>query len=152
MLQNRGALFTLEANHPNVLAPRKRPLHTIIPGFMQKDGVRIGFGIMGAWNQAQAHAQFVANVVDFDLDIQHALEAGRFTKPTFDGADVLIEALVPEETRAQLVSLGHDVTVVPPRTGVFGSGQAVMSDAKGVHYGASEPRHDGAAIPEAPAL
>jgi gamma-glutamyltranspeptidase/glutathione hydrolase len=119
---------------------------------MQKDRVRIGFGIMGAWNQAQAHAQFVANVVDFDLDIQHALEAGRFTKPTFDGADVLVEALVPDETRAALVSLGHDVTVVPPRTGVFGSGQAVMSDAKGVHYGASEPRHDGAAIPEAPPL
>jgi len=152
MLQNRGALFTLDADHPNVLAPRKRPLHTIIPGFMEKDRVRIGFGIMGAWNQAQAHAQFVANVVDFDLDIQHALEAGRFTKPTFDGADVLVEALIPDETRAELVSLGHDVTVVPPRTGVFGSGQAVMSDAKGVHYGASEPRHDGAAIPEAPPL
>jgi gamma-glutamyltranspeptidase/glutathione hydrolase len=152
MLQNRGALFTLDAGHPNVLAPRKRPLHTIIPGFMEKDRVRIGFGIMGAWNQAQAHAQFVANVVDFDLEIQHALEAGRFTKPTFDGADVLVEALIPEGTRAELVSLGHDVTVVPPRTGVFGSGQAVMSDAKGVHYGASEPRHDGAAIPEAPAI
>ena len=152
MLQNRGALFTLDADHPNVLAPRKRPLHTIIPGFMEKDRVRIGFGIMGAWNQAQAHAQFVANVADFDLDIQHALEAGRFTKPTFDGADVLVEALIPDETRAELISLGHDVTVVPPRTGVFGSGQAVMSVAKGVHYGASEPRHDGAAIPEAPPL
>jgi gamma-glutamyltranspeptidase/glutathione hydrolase len=152
MLQNRGALFTFDGSHPNVLAPRKRPLHTIIPGFMRKDGVRIGFGIMGAWNQAQAHAQFVANVADFDLDIQHALEAGRFTKPTFDGTDVLIEALIPDATRAELVSLGHDVTVVPPRTGVFGSGQAVMSDAKGVHYGASEPRHDGAAIPEAPGL
>ena len=152
MLQNRGALFTLDTDHPNVLAPRKRPLHTIIPGFMQKDGVRIGFGIMGAWNQAQAHAQFVANVVDFDLDIQHALEAGRFTKPTFDGADVLLEQLIPDQTRAELASLGHLVTVVPPRTGMFGSGQAVMSDATGVHYGASEPRHDGAAIPEAPAF
>jgi gamma-glutamyltranspeptidase/glutathione hydrolase len=150
MLQNRGALFTLDPDHPNVLAPRKRPLHTIIPGYMQKDGVRIGFGIMGAWNQAQAHAQFVANVVDFDLDIQHALEAGRFTKPTFDGTDVLLEQLIPDRTRAELAALGHVVTVVPPRTGVFGSGQAVMSDANGVHYGASEPRHDGAAIPEAP--
>jgi len=150
MLHNRGALFTLEAGHPNVLAPRKRPLHTIIPGFMRRGEVAIGFGIMGAWNQAQAHAQFVANIVDFDLDIQQALEAGRFTKPTFDGADVLLEALIPEATRNVLAKLGHEVTVVPPRTGTFGSGQAVMSDGNGVHYGASEPRHDGAAIPEAP--
>ncbi|HZP48469.1 MAG TPA: gamma-glutamyltransferase family protein [Vicinamibacterales bacterium] len=150
MLHNRAALFTLEAHHPNVLAPRKRPLHTIIPGFMRRDGVTIGFGIMGAWNQAQAHAQFVANIVDFDLDIQQALEAGRFTKPTFTGADVFVEALVPEAARTVLAKLGHEVTVVPPRTGTFGSGQAVMNDGKGVHYGASEPRHDGAAIPEAP--
>jgi gamma-glutamyltranspeptidase/glutathione hydrolase len=152
-LQNRGALFTLEDGHPNRLAPRKRPLHTIIPGFMKKGGVRIGFGIMGGWNQAQAHAQFVANIADYGLDIQHALEAGRFTKPTFAGCDVQIEALVPEETRRELATLGHDVIVVPPRTGTFGSGQAVMSDCNGkeaVHYGASEPRHDGAAIPEAP--
>ena len=85
-LQNRGALFTLEPGHPNELAPGKRPLHTIIPGFMRKGDVRIGFGIMGGFNQAQAHAQFVANVADFGLDIQQALEAGRFTKPTFSGA------------------------------------------------------------------
>jgi len=147
-LHNRGALFTLEDGHPNVLAPRKRPLHTIIPAFMQRDDVRIGFGIMGGWNQAQAHAQFVSNIVDHDLDIQEALEAGRFTKPTFDGADVLIEASVPEESRRALAALGHDITVVPERTGTFGSGQAVMSDGAGVHFGASEPRHDGAAIPE----
>jgi gamma-glutamyltranspeptidase / glutathione hydrolase len=152
MLHNRGALFTLQHGHPNELAPRKRPLHTIIPGFMRKGDVSIGFGIMGAWNQAQAHAQFVANVVDFDLDIQQALEAGRFTKPTFSGADVLIEALVPESTRSVLAKIGHDITVVLPRTGTFGSGQAVMSDGNGVHYGASEPRHDGAAIPEAPPI
>ena len=150
MLHNRAALFTLEAGHPNVLAPRKRPLHTIIPGFMRKGDVSIGFGIMGAWNQAQAHAQFVANIVDFDLDIQQALEAGRFTKPTFTGADVFIEALVPEATRNVLAKLGHEITTVAPRTGTFGSGQAVMRDGNGVHYGASEPRHDGAAIPEAP--
>ena len=60
--------------------PRKRPLHTIIPGFMEKNGVRIGFGIMGGFNQPQAHAQFVANIADFGLNIQEALEAGRFTK------------------------------------------------------------------------
>ena len=150
MLHNRAALFTLEDGHPNALAPRKRPLHTIIPGFMQRGNVKMGFGIMGAWNQAQAHAQFVSNVVDFGMDIQQALEAGRFTKPTFDGADVFVEALVPESARQQLAKLGHEVTVVPPRSGTFGSGQAVMSDRAGVHFGASEPRHDGAAIPEAP--
>jgi gamma-glutamyltranspeptidase/glutathione hydrolase len=152
-LQNRGALFTLDEQHPNVLAPRKRPLHTIIPGFMQKGGLRIGFGIMGAWNQAQAHAQFVANIVDYGMDIQEALEAPRFTKSTFDGVDVSIEALIPEVVRAELKRFGHDVTVLPPRSGAFGSGQAVMSnDATGVHFGASEPRHDGAAIPEAPPI
>jgi gamma-glutamyltranspeptidase / glutathione hydrolase len=149
-LHNRGALFTLEAGHPNVLAPRKRPLHTIIPAFMQKDEVRIGFGIMGGFNQAQAHAQFVANIVDYGMDIQQALEAGRFTKATFDGADVAVEALVPDEVRQELAALGHDVTTIPPRTGTFGHGQAVMSTADGVHFGASEPRHDGAAIPEGP--
>jgi gamma-glutamyltranspeptidase / glutathione hydrolase len=147
-LQNRGALFTLDESHPNCLAPRKRPLHTIIPAFMQRDAVRIGFGIMGGWNQAQAHAQYVANIVDFGLDIQQALEAGRFTKPTFDGCDVAVEALVPEDTHRRLRAMGHEIEIVPPRTGRFGSGQAVMSDANGVHFGASEPRHDGAAIPE----
>jgi len=148
-LHNRGALFTLDEGHPNVVAPRKRPLHTIIPGFMQRDEVRIGFGIMGGFNQAQAHAQFVSHVVDFGMDIQQALEAGRFTKPTFTGTDVFVEALVPEPARRELVQLGHDVVTVPPRTGTFGHGQAVMSDGRGVHFGASEPRHDGAAIPEA---
>jgi gamma-glutamyltranspeptidase/glutathione hydrolase len=151
-LHNRGALFTLDPQHANVLAPRKRPLHTIIPGFMENGAVRIGFGIMGGFNQAQAHAQFVANVVDFGLDIQQALEAGRFTKKTFGGRDVSVEALVPEAVREGLAALGHEVLTIPPRTGTFGHGQAVMSDGTGVHFGASEPRHDGAAIPEAPGL
>jgi gamma-glutamyltranspeptidase/glutathione hydrolase len=151
-LHNRGALFTLDETHPNALAPRKRPLHTIIPGFMQRGDTRIGFGITGAFNQAQAHAQFVANIVDYGMDIQQALEAGRFTKRTFAGADVNVEALVPESVRDELTALGHEVTAIPPRTSTFGHGQAVMSDGSGVHFGASEPRHDGAAIPEAPAI
>lgn len=71
-LQNRAVGFTLQPGLPNSLAPHKRPLHTIIPGFMEKGGVTIGFGIMGGFNQAQAHAQFVANVVDFDMNIQDA--------------------------------------------------------------------------------
>jgi gamma-glutamyltranspeptidase/glutathione hydrolase len=151
MLHNRGALFTLQADHPNVLAPRKRPLHTIIPGFMEKGDVRIGFGIMGGFNQAQAHAQFVADVADFGLDIQQALEAGRFTKRTFPGCDVEVESTVPLAARTRLQQLGHVISVVQPRSGsTVGYGQAVMSDGTGVHFGASEPRHDGAAIPEAP--
>jgi gamma-glutamyltranspeptidase / glutathione hydrolase len=87
-LQNRGGLFSLERGHPNVLLPHKRPLHTIIPAFMQKGGTSIAFGIMGGWNQSQAHAQFVSNVVDFGMNIQGAMEAARFTKPTFDGCDL----------------------------------------------------------------
>ena len=115
MLHNRGGLFTLEDGHPNQIAPRKRPLHTIIPGFMQKDDVNIGFGIMGGFNQAQAHAQFVSDVVDFGLDVQQALEVGRFTKVTFGGCDVDVEALVPEATRRELAAMGHDVKTVPPQ-------------------------------------
>jgi gamma-glutamyltranspeptidase/glutathione hydrolase len=150
MLHNRGALFTLEDGHPNQIAPRKRPLHTIIPAFMEKDDVKIGFGIMGGFNQAQAHAQFVSNIVDFGLDVQEALEVGRFTKGSFSGCDVDVEALISEQVRKELTALGHEVRTVRPRSGTFGYGQAVMSDGTGVHYAGSEPRHDGAAIPEAP--
>lgn len=148
MLQNRGALFTLEAGQPNTLEGHKRPLHTIIPSFMEKGDTKIGFGIMGGWNQAQAHAQFVANVVDYGMNIQQALEAGRFTKSSFDGCDVQVEVLVPDETREGLIKLGHEVETVPRRTPTFGYGQAVMDDGTGVHFGASDPRHDGAAIPQ----
>ena len=147
-LHNRGALFTLESGHPNTLEPRKRPLHTIIPGFMEKDGVRIGFGIMGGFNQPQAHAQFVAGIADYGFTIQEALEAGRFTKLTFEGCDVDIEPSIPQRVRTELKTLGHILNVAPPRSGMFGWGQAVMSDVQGIHYGASEPRHDGAAIPQ----
>jgi gamma-glutamyltranspeptidase/glutathione hydrolase len=147
-LHNRGALFTLQRDHPNTLMPRKRPLHTIIPGFMEKDGARIGFGIMGGYNQPQAHAQFVANVADFELSIQEALEAGRFTKPTFEGCDVSIEPMIPESVVKELRSLGHEPTIEPHRSGIFGWGHAVMCNPDGVHSGASEPRHDGAAIPQ----
>jgi gamma-glutamyltranspeptidase/glutathione hydrolase len=152
MLHNRGNLFSLDDGNPNQLAPRKRPLHTIIPGFMSKGDVRIGFGIMGGFNQAQAHAQFVSDIVDFDLDVQQALEVGRFTKGTFNGCDVDVEALVSEPTRAALSALGHQVRTIAPRSGTFGYGQAVMSTGSGVHFGGSDPRHDGAAIPEAPSL
>jgi gamma-glutamyltranspeptidase/glutathione hydrolase len=149
-LQNRGELFTLEPGKPNSLAPRKRPLHTIIPGFMQKDAEVIGFGIMGGFNQAQAHAQFVSNVVDFGTNIQAALSAARFTKPTFQGCDLIIESRVPQPVRDQLAAQGHELDVVPAYSPEMGRGNAVMTDGHGVNYGASDPRADGEAIPQTP--
>jgi gamma-glutamyltranspeptidase / glutathione hydrolase len=148
MLQNRGALFTLEPNHPNTLAPHKRPLHTIIPAFMEKDSIRIGFGIMGGWNQSQAHAQFVSNIADYGLSIQEAMEAGRFMAELDAGCRVNVEHLIADSVRTQLSAMGHQITVPRPRSGTFGWGQAVMSNGTGVHFGASEPRHDGEAIPQ----
>ena len=109
-----GGLFTLEKGHPNALAPRKRPINTIIPGFMSKGDTRIAFGIMGGWNQAQAHAQFVSNVVDHGMNIQAALEAPRFTKLTFEGCDVQIESRMPEPVRSELERLGHRIQVTAP--------------------------------------
>lgn len=151
VLHNRGGLFTLDKGQPNTIEPRKRPLHTIIPAFMEKGDVKIGFGIMGGWNQSQAHAQFASNIADFGMNIQQALEAPRFSKRTFDGCDVQIEASVPGATTAALKAMGHEVEVLVGRsTDQFGYGQAVMSDGKGMHFGASEPRHDGAAIPQGP--
>ncbi len=150
-LQNRGGLFTLEAGHPNALAPRKRPLHTIIPAFMEKGEQRIAFGIMGGWNQSQAHAQFVANIVDFGMNIQQALEAARFTKATFTGCDVMMESRVPEAVRAELAARGHQIELRGAYSGQMGGGQAVLRDfAAGVNFGASSPRKDGAAIPQPP--
>jgi gamma-glutamyltranspeptidase/glutathione hydrolase len=148
-LQNRGALFTLDATHPNALAGRKRPLHTIIPAFMTNGTVKIAFGIMGGWNQAQAHAQFVSNVVDFRMNIQAAVEAARFRKTTFDGCDLQIEARVPPAVRAQLEAMGHQLEVRGDFSPVMGGGQAVLRDfSTGINFGASDPRKDGAAVPE----
>jgi gamma-glutamyltranspeptidase/glutathione hydrolase len=149
-LQNRGSLFSLERGHPNALAPRKRPLHTIIPAFMQKGDTRIAFGIMGGWNQSQAHAQFVSDVVDFGMNIQSAMEAARFTKATFDGCDVSVETRVSSAVIKELESMGHVIKTAGPYSGAMGGGQAVMSAAGGVHFGASDPRTDGAAVPENP--
>lgn len=149
-LQNRGSLFRIEPNLPNSLAPRKRPLHTIIPAFMEKGDVRIGFGIMGGFNQAQAHAQFVSNIADFGMNIQAALEAARFTKLTFEGCDLLMESRVPESVRKELTAKGHQIQVVGAYSLDMGRGNAVMRNGAGVNFGASDPRADGEAIPEAP--
>jgi gamma-glutamyltranspeptidase/glutathione hydrolase len=150
-LQNRGGLFDLDPAHPNAYAPHKRPFHTIIPAFMEKDGVHIGFGIMGGLNQAQAHAQFVSNIVDHGMNIQLALEAPRFTKTTWGGCDFLIENRIPADIRNALTARGHDLKVIGDFGNLTGGGQAVLHDSvKKVNYGASDPRKDGAAVPEPP--
>jgi gamma-glutamyltranspeptidase / glutathione hydrolase len=152
-LQNRGGLFSLDAGSPNVLAAHKRPLHTIIPGFMTQGDERIAFGIMGGFNQAQAHAQFVSNVADFGMNIQAALEAARFSKHTFAGCDVAIEDRVPADVRQALTARGHQLDVRGDFSQQVGGGQAVRRNfSTSVNFGASDPRKDGAAIPEPTAV
>ena len=151
VLHNRGALFVMDPSSPNALAGRKRPLHTIIPAFAQKGDVRMAFGIMGGWNQSQAHAQYIANLADYKMNIQAAMEAPRFTKPTFSGCDVLMENRFSQKTRDELTAKGHLIEVQPPFSDATGGGQAVLRDfAASVNYGASDPRKDGEAIPELP--
>jgi gamma-glutamyltranspeptidase/glutathione hydrolase len=148
-LHNRAGLFVLDSGHPNELKPGKRPFHTIIPGYMEKDNLHVGFGIMGGLNQAQAHAQFVSYIVDHDLNLQGALEAPRFTKLTFGGCDAMIENRVPKPIVESLRQRGHSLQVEGDFSSWVGGGQAVMHDSKAkVNYGASDPRKDGAAVPE----
>jgi len=151
VLHNRGGLFNMDPSSPNALAGRKRPLHTIIPAFAQKGDTRVAFGIMGGWNQSQAHAQFVANLVDFKMNIQAALEAPRFTKQTFNGCDVMMENRFGQNVRNELANKGHKIDLKGTFSSGVGGGQAVLRDfAAGVNYGASDPRKDGQAVTEVP--
>jgi gamma-glutamyltranspeptidase/glutathione hydrolase len=149
-LQNRGALFTLDPNHPNVLAARKRPFHTIIPAFMARGDVRIGFGIMGGANQPLAHAQFVSNFVDYNMNLQAALEAPRFTVAgNTVTCDIVIESRVKPDVLDALRSKGHNLIVRKEYTALMGRGQAVLHNAKtGMNSAGSDPRADGLAEPE----
>ena len=149
-LQNRGALFSLDPESPNVLAPRKRPFHTIIPAFMEKGDQHIGFGIMGGPNQPLAHAQFVSNIVDYGMNIQAALENPRFTVSDEGGCNIVIESRVKPEVRDKLTSMGH-IRVDREYSTHMGRGQAVLHDSKtGVNYGASDASADGSAEIEPP--
>jgi gamma-glutamyltranspeptidase / glutathione hydrolase len=151
VLQDRGALFSLDPASPNVLAPRKRPFHTIIPAFMEKGDQHIGFGIMGGANQPLAHAQFVSNFVDYGMNIQAALENPRFTVSPKDGCNIVIESRVPEKVRDELTAKGHILQVDREYSTNMGRGQAVLHDSKtGVNDGASDARADGSAEPEPP--
>jgi gamma-glutamyltranspeptidase / glutathione hydrolase len=151
VLHNRGGLFVLDPASPDVLAGHKRPRHTIIPGFAQNGDKRLAFGIMGGWNQAQAHAQFIANIADFKMNIQAAVEAPRFTKYTFSGCDVEMENRINGKVRDELTAKGHQIKVLGTFSSRVGGGQAVLRDfAAGVNYGASDPRKDGQAVAELP--
>jgi gamma-glutamyltranspeptidase / glutathione hydrolase len=152
VLQDRGGLFVLDPSHPNALAPRKRPFHTIIPAFMEQGDVHIGFGIMGGANQPLAHAQFVSNVVDYGMNIQAALSEPRFTvHPTEQGigCNILIESRVPPQTLKELEQKGHTFKVRKEYSAAMGRGQAVLHNSKSnVNFAASDPRADGSAEPE----
>ena len=149
-LHNRASGFSLDPARPNALKPRTRPFHSIIPAFMEKGSLHIGFGIIGGGNQPQAHAQFVSNVVDFQMNIQAALDAPRFMNSDTSACEVRIEQRIPADVRRQLEMRGHKVDVRADYSNLLGPGQAVMHDsATGVNYGASDPRGDGAAVPEA---
>jgi gamma-glutamyltranspeptidase/glutathione hydrolase len=149
-LQNRGALFVLDPTHPNALQPRKRPFHTIIPAFMERGDVHMGFGIMGGANQPLAHAQFVSNLVDYGMNIQGALEAPRFTVAGNSvSCDIVIESRVKPEVLQALRDKGHNLTVQKEYTALMGRGQAVIHNTKtGMNSAASDPRADGVAEPE----
>src|SRR5579862_7416746 len=152
-LQNRGALFMLDPEKPDALAPHKRPFHTIIPAFMEHGDDHIGFGIMGGANQPLAHAQFVSNVVDYGMNLQAAMEIARFTVTSNFGISckILIEDRVPADVRQQLTSMGHDLNVRGDFSLFMGRGQAIEHNTQtGLNFAASDARTDGSAEPEFP--
>ena len=151
-LQNRGHNFSLDPQHPNVLMPRKRPYHTIIPAIATRsidDSLYASFGVMGGFMQPQGHMQMVVGLADDGLDPQSVLDRPRFCiEPDDRGADVLLEAGLPSETISGLVSMGHQARLVSGMERViFGRGQIIYRDpASGVLWGGSDPRADGCAM------
>tara|TARA_B100000989_G_scaffold63530_1_gene43923 strand:- start:9369 stop:11054 length:1686 start_codon:yes stop_codon:yes gene_type:complete len=154
MLQDRGELFSLDQDHFNVYAPKKRPFHTIIPAFITKDGNPfVSFGLMGGAMQPQGHAQIVINIVDFDMNLQEAGDAPRIRhqsdqQPTggdmTDGGELALESGFNYKQVRELMKKGHKIIY---DMGSFGGYQAIMIDyINKVYYGASESRKDGNAI------
>ena len=145
-LQNRGESFSLDPEHPNALEPNKRPYHTLIPGMATRDGeLWLTYGVMGGDQQAQGHLQVLANMIDFGLPPQAALDAPRFSVKRGEG--VAIEDLVPADTVRELGRRGHTMLVRPPDGIFFGGGQIIERDPEsGVLKGGSEPRNDGCAV------
>lgn len=149
VLHNRGSLFSLDKDHPNALAPNKRPYHTIIPGMTTVNGeLQLCYGVMGAFMQPQGHLQVISNVVDFGMDPQKALNALRFM---IAGNTVSLEEGVPDALVAELQRRGHRTAIMSGYsrgiTGGFGGAQMIRRDPEtGVLSGASEPRKDGCAV------
>lgn len=154
-LQNRGALFALDDKHLNRLEPKKRPFHTIIPGFVTKDGQPwLSFGVMGGDMQPQGHVQVLVNMIDFGMNVQEAGDAARVQhfgsqtptgKPMAPGGgSVGVESGISDATIEALKKKGHQVMRA---TGSFGGYQAILIDAKHrVLHGGSDPRKDGCAV------
>jgi len=141
-LHNRGCNFSLDPAHANVLAPGKKPYHTIIPGFLSKDGEAVGpFGVMGAFVQPQGHLQMVMNTVDFALNPQASLDAPRW-QWTKDKT-VEVEHLFPEFIAEALERKGHNIQRSVGNLSM-GRGQIIWRDGNGVLAGGTEPRTDGA--------
>ncbi|MDP8924560.1 MAG: gamma-glutamyltransferase family protein [Chloroflexota bacterium] len=143
-LHNRGYGFVTAEGHPNRLAPGKRPFHTIIPGFLTRDGRVIGpFGVMGGFMQAQGHLQMMVNTLDYAMNPQASLDAPRWR---WDGGrTVAIEPGVPDGVAAGLRALGHDI-VREETTGGYGRGQIIWRLADGGYVAGSDPRADGCAV------
>ncbi len=152
VLQNRGTLFALDAEHPNRLEPHKRPFHTIIPAFVTRDGTPwLSFGVMGGDMQPQGHTQVLLNMIEFGMDPQAAGAAARFchfgsSTPTgrgmAGGGTVALEAGISSDVRQELERRGH--RLVPAASGQFGGYQAIRIDRDtGKLIGGSDPRKDG---------
>ena len=140
-LHNRGNNFNLDPESENCYAPGKKPYHTIIPGFLSKDGKAVGpFGVMGGFMQPQGHMQVVMNTVDFGMNPQEALDAPRWQ--WVGGKNIEVERAFPYAVTEQLVRMGHSVKVLPESTSM-GRGQIIWRDEDGVLCGATEPRTDG---------
>lgn len=141
-LQNRGCNFSLDPAHVNCLAPGKRPYHTIIPGFLTKEGRPVGpFGVMGAFMQPQGHVQILINTLDYYLNPQAALDAPRWQ--WLEGKTVAVEENFPVAAAAALERRGHTIVVAPAGV-LFGRGQIIWRDPDtGVLVGGTEPRSDG---------
>jgi gamma-glutamyltranspeptidase / glutathione hydrolase len=142
-LQNRGANFTLEAGHPNQVAPGKRPYHTIIPGFLTRDGEAVGpFGVMGGFMQPQGHVQVIVRTIDGALHPQAALDAPRWRCD--EGRKVAVENRTPQAIIDDLIARGHDVRV-ESEPSAFGRGQIIWRNGATLIAG-SESRADGQAL------
>ncbi|MDO8985111.1 gamma-glutamyltransferase family protein [Cypionkella sp.] len=139
--QNRGAGFSLEAGHPNEAGGGKRPMHTIIPGMLRKNGkVIMPFGVMGGAYQPCGHARFVTNMVDYGLETQATIDAPR----CFSGAEGMqVESGYSAQVRAELAQLGHNVSLSPEP---IGGAQSILIDESGILIGASDARKDGCAL------